>query len=96
MFKPVRVVATVVLVISIAFGFISAFVIGNALLCLIMVIVEYLAYLWYVGCMFQSGSRAYKSSDQPPCVSPCRYCLSYIPYARDVVWNLLPEGLKWK
>lgn len=48
MFKPVRVVATVVLVITIGFTFISAFVIKSALICLIMVIVEYLAYLWSV------------------------------------------------
>jgi hypothetical protein len=95
MFKPVRAVATIVLVVSIAFGFISAFVIGNALLCLIMVIVEYLAYLWYVRCT---------ASVKPVIVSylktvrrfVCRYCLSYIPYARDVVWNLLPKGLRWE
>jgi hypothetical protein len=46
MFKPVRVVATVVLVVAIAFTFISAFVIKSAVICLIMVIIEYLAYLW--------------------------------------------------
>lgn len=46
MFKPVRLVATLVLIVTIAFGFISAFVLGNGLLCLIMVIIEELAYLW--------------------------------------------------
>lgn len=46
MFKPVRVVATIVLVITIGFTFISAFVIKSAVICLIMVIIEYIAYLW--------------------------------------------------
>ncbi len=48
MFKPVRVVATVVLLVAIAMTFMGAFLLDNALLCLIMVIVEYLAYLWCV------------------------------------------------
>jgi len=47
MFKPVRVVATLILVASIGLIFVGAFVIGNDLLCLIFVIIEYLAYTWY-------------------------------------------------
>lgn len=46
MFKPVRVVATIVFFVSMGMVFVAAFVLGNALLCLIMVIVEYLAYTW--------------------------------------------------
>jgi len=47
MFKPVRVVATIVFLASIGMVFVAAFVLGNKLLCIIMVIVEYLAYTWY-------------------------------------------------
>jgi len=47
MFKPVRVVATIVFLVSIVLVFIGAFVLGNEVLCLILVIVEYLAYTWY-------------------------------------------------
>jgi len=47
MFKPVRVVATIVFLASIGMVFVAAFVLGNQLLCIIMVIVEYLAYTWY-------------------------------------------------
>jgi hypothetical protein len=47
MFKPVRVVATLVLLGSIAMTFMGAFLLNNAVLCLVMVIVEYLAYIWY-------------------------------------------------
>lgn len=72
MFKPVRVVATVLLFASIAMTFVSAFVLP-AILCIVFVIVsarksqllrrldtqvQYLAFLWY--------------------------SLSYIPYARTV------------
>lgn len=46
MFKPVRVVATIVFLASIGMVFVAAFVLGNQLLCIIMVIVEYLAYTW--------------------------------------------------
>ncbi|KAI9634118.1 SFT2-domain-containing protein [Dioszegia hungarica] len=46
MFKPVRVVATVLLFASIAMTFVSAFVLP-AILCIVFVIIQYLAYLWY-------------------------------------------------
>ncbi|KAI0295552.1 SFT2-domain-containing protein [Russula brevipes] len=47
MFKPVRVVATVVFLAMIIMIFISAFVLDNSTLCIIFVILEYLAFLWY-------------------------------------------------
>ncbi|KIP09238.1 hypothetical protein PHLGIDRAFT_18665 [Phlebiopsis gigantea 11061_1 CR5-6] len=47
MFKPVRVAATLIFLVSIVLVFIGAFVINSDLLCIILVIVEYLAYTWY-------------------------------------------------
>jgi len=47
MFKPVRVVATIVFLASIGLVFVGAFVLRNGLLCLIFVIIEFLAYTWY-------------------------------------------------
>ncbi|KAF5372960.1 hypothetical protein D9758_001686 [Tetrapyrgos nigripes] len=47
MFKPVRVIATVVFLASIALIFVAAFVLHNELLCLIFVIIQYFAYTWY-------------------------------------------------
>jgi len=47
MFKPVRVIATIVFLGSIVLVFIGAFVLRNGLLCIIFVIVEFLAYTWY-------------------------------------------------
>jgi len=47
MFKPVRIVATVVFLAMIVMIFISAFVLGNGTLCIIFVVLEYLAFLWY-------------------------------------------------
>jgi len=47
MFKPVRIVATVVFLAMIIMIFISAFVIGSSTLCIIFVVLEYLAFLWY-------------------------------------------------
>jgi len=47
MFKPVRVVATIVFLASIGLVFVGAFVLGNEILCLVFVIIEYLAYTWY-------------------------------------------------
>jgi len=47
MFKPVRVVATIMLIASIGLIFVGAFVIRNDILCIIFVIIEYLAYTWY-------------------------------------------------
>jgi len=47
MFKPVRVVASIVFLASIAMIFVSAFVIKNDVICIVFVIVEYLAYTWY-------------------------------------------------
>ncbi|ORX40525.1 Got1/Sft2-like family-domain-containing protein [Kockovaella imperatae] len=46
MFKPVRVVATILLFAAIAMTFVSAFVLP-AILCIVFVIVQYLAFLWY-------------------------------------------------
>ncbi|CCM02935.1 uncharacterized protein FIBRA_05050 [Fibroporia radiculosa] len=47
MFKPVRVVATIVFLASIVLVFVAAYVIDSDVLCIIFVIVEYLAYTWY-------------------------------------------------
>jgi len=47
MFKPVRVVATIIFIASIGLVFVGAFVLRNGLLCLIFVIIEFLAYSWY-------------------------------------------------
>jgi len=47
MFKPVRVVATIVFLGSIGLVFVGAFVLGNEILCLIFVFIEYIAYTWY-------------------------------------------------
>lgn len=47
MFKPVRVVATIVFLGSIGLIFVSAFVIKSDIVCIVFVIVEYLAYTWY-------------------------------------------------
>ncbi|KAG8679835.1 hypothetical protein FRC09_018678, partial [Ceratobasidium sp. 395] len=63
MFKPVRVVATIIFFATIALVFVGAFVIGSEILCIVFVVIEYLAYTWY--------------------------CLSYIPYARTAVKNMV-------
>ncbi|KAI0807153.1 SFT2-domain-containing protein [Fomes fomentarius] len=47
MFKPVRVVATIIFLGSIGLIFVGAFVLRNDVLCIIFVIIEYLAYTWY-------------------------------------------------
>ncbi|KAI0747989.1 SFT2-domain-containing protein [Daedaleopsis nitida] len=47
MFKPVRVAATIIFLVSIGLIFVGAFVIRQGLVCIIFVIVEYLAYTWY-------------------------------------------------
>jgi len=47
MFKPVRIVASIVFLAMIVMIFISAFVIGSSTLCFIFVVLEYLAFLWY-------------------------------------------------
>ncbi|KAI0709057.1 SFT2-domain-containing protein [Earliella scabrosa] len=47
MFKPVRVVATILFLGSIGLIFVGAFVIRNGILCIVFVIIEYLAYTWY-------------------------------------------------
>ncbi|KAI0721637.1 Got1/Sft2-like family-domain-containing protein [Cerioporus squamosus] len=47
MFKPVRVVATIIFLGSIGLIFVGAFVIRSNLLCIIFVIIEYIAYTWY-------------------------------------------------
>ncbi|KAF9049340.1 SFT2-domain-containing protein [Hymenopellis radicata] len=47
MFKPVRVVATIVFLASIVLVLVGAFVLNSDILCLIFVIIEYLAYTWY-------------------------------------------------
>jgi hypothetical protein len=47
MFKPVRVIATIVFLASIGLVFVGAFAIGSDVLCIIFVIIEYLAYTWY-------------------------------------------------
>ncbi|KAH9997502.1 SFT2-domain-containing protein [Russula vinacea] len=47
MFKPVRVVASIVFLVMVIMIFISVFVIGSSTLCIIFVVLEYLAFLWY-------------------------------------------------
>jgi len=47
MFKPVRIVATIVFLAMIGLIFVGAFVIKIDFLCLIFVVLEYLAYTWY-------------------------------------------------
>lgn len=47
MFKPVRVVATILFLASIGLIFVGAFVLNSGILCIIFVIIEYLAFLWY-------------------------------------------------
>ncbi|TFK25085.1 SFT2-domain-containing protein [Coprinopsis marcescibilis] len=47
MFKPIRVVATLVFLAAIVMVFVGAFVLNSSILCLILVFVQYLAYIWY-------------------------------------------------
>jgi len=47
MFKPVRVAATIIFLISIGLIFVGAFVIGSGVLSIIFVAIEYVAFLWY-------------------------------------------------
>ncbi|KAF5358448.1 hypothetical protein D9756_001714 [Leucocoprinus leucothites] len=47
MFKPIRVVATIIFLASIGLVFVAAFVLKSDILCLVFVIIEYLAYTWY-------------------------------------------------
>ncbi|TFY65044.1 hypothetical protein EVG20_g5743 [Dentipellis fragilis] len=47
MFKPVRIIATILFLASIALIFVGAFVLDSGILCIIFVIIEYLAFLWY-------------------------------------------------
>ncbi|KAI9446675.1 SFT2-domain-containing protein [Lactarius indigo] len=47
MFKPVRVVATIIFLAMIIMIFVSAFVLSSGTLCIIFVVLEYLAFLWY-------------------------------------------------
>jgi len=47
MFKPVRIIATIVFLAMIGLIFVGAFVIKIDFLCIIFVILEYLAYTWY-------------------------------------------------
>ncbi|KAJ8093115.1 hypothetical protein PM082_020600 [Marasmius tenuissimus] len=44
MFKPVRIIATIIFLASIGLIFVGAFVIENGVL---FVIIQYLAYTWY-------------------------------------------------
>ncbi|KAH9998151.1 SFT2-domain-containing protein [Russula compacta] len=47
MFKPVRVIATIIVFAMIIMIFISAFVLRSGTLSIIFVVLEYLAFLWY-------------------------------------------------
>ncbi|KAF8797871.1 SFT2-domain-containing protein [Phlegmacium glaucopus] len=47
MFKPVRIIASLVFIASIVLVLIGAFVLSNGILCIIFVIIEFLAYTWY-------------------------------------------------
>lgn len=52
---------------------------------IVFVIIEYLAYTWYI-LLFDLRNNI---SDKPP---PFRYCLSYIPYARAAVTKMIGFG----
>ncbi|KIM49285.1 hypothetical protein M413DRAFT_438468 [Hebeloma cylindrosporum] len=47
MFKPVRIVATIIFLASIVLVLVGAFVLRNGVLCIIFVIIEFFAYTWY-------------------------------------------------
>ncbi|KAI5124343.1 hypothetical protein M0805_008950 [Coniferiporia weirii] len=47
MFKTTRIIASIIFLGSVAMIFVGAFVIGSGLLCIILVIVQFLAYTWY-------------------------------------------------
>jgi len=47
MFKPVRIVASIIFIASIVLVLVGAFALGNGILCLVFVFVEFLAYIWY-------------------------------------------------
>ncbi|THH04689.1 hypothetical protein EW145_g5325 [Phellinidium pouzarii] len=47
MFKPTRIITSIIFLASVAMIFVGAFVIGSGLLCIILVIVQFLAYIWY-------------------------------------------------
>jgi len=47
MFKPVRLIATAVFLGSVGLVFVGAFVLGSEILCIVFVVIEYLAYTWY-------------------------------------------------
>jgi len=47
MFKPVRIVASIVFLAMIGMIFISAFLLNNGTLCIIFLVLEYIAFLWY-------------------------------------------------
>jgi len=47
MFKPVRIIASIVFLAMIIMIFISAFVIRSSTLCIVFVVLEYIAFLWY-------------------------------------------------
>jgi len=47
MFKPVRIIATIILLVAIGLIFVGAFVIKIGALCLVFVIIQFFAYAWY-------------------------------------------------
>jgi len=47
MFKPVRLIATIIFIASVALVFVGAFVLGSGLICIIFVVIQFLAYTWY-------------------------------------------------
>ncbi|KAL7411480.1 Got1/Sft2-like family-domain-containing protein, partial [Mrakia frigida] len=47
MFNPVRLIASIVFLGSIVLVFVGAFVLGNAILCIVFVVISYLAFAWY-------------------------------------------------
>lgn len=47
MFKPVRVVATAIMLVAFILVWVAAFAVGSGIFALIMVIVLYFAYIWY-------------------------------------------------
>lgn len=71
MFKPVRLVATIIMLLSIVLCFVFAFVLSSVV-CIVFVIIQYLAWV-------ESGWTATDNR-------MLWYSLSYIPYARDVSW----------
>lgn len=60
MFKPVRLFATIIFLVSVVLCIVFAVVIGNFVLTLIFVIIEFLAYAWYCASYIPYGRAMIK------------------------------------